>query len=356
LGLGFEAVFGIDSGNELLVRSNMNRSTPEPALSQLAGLLDVKEPGRTIFAGHSFGAASIVQLLKSTYYAERPELTNMTNPFFTPAKDSNIRKQITERNPTVLLDMWCLPLISATADPLFTLPLPLYDDTPSALGGKALLAVESDHFFKWKENLELKARLLSPRPSARVISSAAFERSGSRGRFPEPNFFYVKNSAHLNQSDFGILFPWLTKRVFGAEQPERCLRLNMRAQLQFLRNNGYSVAPTAVSDLADDVGIRDGSYEGADVGSIKRADNDKAILDPDGIIESWGWVKVVGLGAKAGPTELDRLGGTRKESEERRAEEGEREMEGEMEPSRGKPADEKVIDTVKGVTGDGTKA
>jgi platelet-activating factor acetylhydrolase len=344
LGLGFEAVCGIDSGNKRLLQSNMNKSTPETALSQLAGLFDVREPGRTIFAGHSFGAASIVQLLKSTYYADHPKIRAMASPYFTPTRESNIRKQITERNPTMLLDMWCLPLISKTADPLFNLPLPIYADTPSAPGGKALLAVESDQFFKWKENLELKARIYSPKPSARVVSSDMFKRP-SGDRFPEPNFFYVKNSAHLNQSDFGILFPWLTKRVFGAEQPERCLRLNMRAQLQFFRNNGYAVSPTSAGNLVDD---------GAEV--KETVDNDTAILDPKGVVDSWGCVRVVGLGAKAGPTEVERLADTRDESEERRADEGEREMAGEMEPSRGTPGAEKVLETVESAVENGTKA
>ncbi|KAK0626393.1 phospholipase A2 [Immersiella caudata] len=344
LGLGFEAVHGIDSGNRRLIQSNMNKSTPEAALSQLAGLLDVREPGRTIFAGHSFGAASIVQLLKSTYYADHPRIRAMRNPFFTPAKASNIRKQITDRNPTMLLDMWCLPLISRTADPLFNLPLPIYADTASAPGGKALLAVESDQFFKWKENLELKARVYSPKPSVRVVSSSNFERS-SGGRFPEPNFFYVKSSAHLNQSDFGILFPWLTKRVFGSEQPERCLRLNMRAQLQFFRNNGYAVGPTSTVDLVDD-----------EVKSEEAVDDDKTIFDPKGVVDSWGYVNVIGLGAKAGPTELERLTDTRDESEERRADEGEREMAGEMEPSRGTPGVGKVLETAENVVENGTKA
>jgi len=348
LGLAFEAISGIDNGDKRLVRSNMNKTTPEPALSQLSGLLDVQEAGRTIFAGHSFGAASIVQLLKSTYYADRPELKAMSDPFFTPAKGSSIRRQITERSPAILLDMWCMPLLSAVADPLFNLPLPIYADTPSAPGGSALLAIESDHFFKWKENLHLKARILSPEPSARIVSSSAFERSGSRDRFPEPSFFYVKHSAHLNQSDFGILFPWLTKRVFGAEQPERCLRLNMRAQLQFLRINGYAVASTSACDLTDGDACQ-GERTGPRV--LKEGvDDDKAILAPDGAIEAWGRISVVGLGASAGPSELDRISGTRNQSEERRAEEGEREMEGEMEPSRSTPEEEKkVLERVKSV-------
>ena len=333
LGLSFEALLAIDGGDEKVARANMNKSTPQTAISQFAGLLDVQQPGRTIFAGHSFGAASVVQLLKSTYYAERPEVSSMDKPLFAPTKDCGVRKQITNRSPIMLLDMWCLPLLSAT--PLCYLPLPMYDDAPSAPGGAALLAVESEHFYQWTEHLHAKARIISPDPSSRVVSTTAFERH--KPDFPRPHFFHVDSSAHLGQSDFGILFPWLTKRVFKAEQPERCLRLNLRAQLQFLRSNGYAVAGTWKGDLVDDVAAeKQNSCEAAADGeSSDRIHDDKAIFEhqAEGVVDAWGWVDIVGYGAEAGPNELERLAGVRSSSEERRADEGERQMEGTMEPA-----------------------
>ncbi|KAK1761006.1 phospholipase A2 [Echria macrotheca] len=334
LGLMFDAVLGIDNGDQHIAQANMNASTPEASLMQLKGLLDIQEPGRVIFAGHSFGAATMVQLLKSTYYAERPEVANMSRPLFTPSLDSPIRKQITNRTPLILLDMWCFPLLSAATSALYNLPLPCYDDTPSAPGGSAILVVESSAFFKWKDHLHAKARILSANPTERIVSSAAFERPESGVRLSEPNFFYVENSAHLNQSDFGILFPWLTKRVFGAEQPERCLRLNLRAQLQMLRTNGYVVAPTGTGDLVDGPGVDKNELAGGDTEETEGISNDKAIFErkeKNGPVEAWRWIDIVGLGGESGPGELEILAGTRRDKEQS-AEEGERDMEGEMEP------------------------
>ncbi|CRK17063.1 hypothetical protein BN1723_017511, partial [Verticillium longisporum] len=77
----------------------------------------------------------------------------MERPLFTPAPDSELSKQITEKNVTMLLDMWCFPLLAPNSAPLFDLPLPAYANVPSAPGGKALLAVESDAFYKWTEHL-----------------------------------------------------------------------------------------------------------------------------------------------------------------------------------------------------------
>ncbi|KAJ4307989.1 hypothetical protein N0V94_009539 [Neodidymelliopsis sp. IMI 364377] len=99
---------------------------------------------------------------------------------------------------------------------------------------------------------------------------------------PGPHIFYPIASAHLSQSDFGILFPWATAKVFGAREPERVLRLNTRAILQVLRNCGVDVANTSPADL---------EFEGVDPG--------KAIENDDGILSSRegrvrGWINVGG--------------------------------------------------------------
>jgi platelet-activating factor acetylhydrolase len=317
----------------------MNGTTPLSALQQFQGRLDIHEPGKIIFGGHSFGAATMVQLLKSTYYADRKEIASMAEPAFTPRPDSAIRKQITERNPVVLLDMWCFPLVSASFAPLLDLPLPAYADVPTAPGGTAILVVESETFFKWTEHLHTKARILSPNPTARVVSAADFERP-SGVRLPEPNVFYVKNSAHLNQSDFGVLFPWLCKKVFGADAPERALRLNLRAALQFLRGNNVPVARTWAGDLVEGAHVDklDASSK-ASSGASKDFDDgihdDRAILDRkvDGAVEAWSWIDIIGLGGQAAKTELE-LAATGEEGQEFMPEskDAERQMEGEMEP------------------------
>jgi platelet-activating factor acetylhydrolase len=281
----------------------------------------------------------MVQLLKSTYYADRKEIASMAEPAFTPRPDSAIRKQITERNPVVLLDMWCFPLVSASFAPLLDLPLPAYADVPTAPGGTAILVVESETFFKWTEHLHTKARILSPNPTARVVSAADFERP-SGVRLPEPNVFYVKNSAHLNQSDFGVLFPWLCKKVFGADAPERALRLNLRAALQFLRGNNVPVARTWAGDLVEGAHVDklDASSK-ASSGASKDFDDgihdDRAILDRkvDGAVEAWSWIDIIGLGGQAAKTELElAASGEQGQDFMPESKDAERQMEGEMEP------------------------
>lgn len=324
LGLIHDAILAMDNGDEF---ANLNTSTP--SLEQFKGRMNVHEPGSIIFAGHSFGAATVHQLLKTTYYADVPEVAAMEKPLFTPAKGSNIRKQITEKNVTMLLDMWCLSLIAPNSAPLYNLPLPAYADVPSAPGGSALLAVESEAFYKWSEHLHLKARILSSDPTVKVVTPEIYERP-SGIRLSEPNFFYVVNSAHLNQSDFGVLFPMLTKKIFDAEQPERALRLNLRAQLQILRNNGFPVARTSTGDLVDGAHTNKpntltkiDSQQGLEGGIL----DDKAIFDrsDNGAVEYWKWIDLIGLG-DAGE---DAKGKTTAEQ----VEEGDEDMKGELEPS-----------------------
>ncbi len=338
LGLVMEALSAIDLSEEHILGSNMNRTTPSASLAQFSGKLDIHEPGHVIFAGHSFGAATMVQLLKSTYYAGSPELEEMTEPLFVPRKDSVISRQVTEKNPTILLDMWCVPLLSKTAATLLKLPLPIYADVPSAPGGNALLAIESEAFFKWKEHLHAKAKILSPDPTAEVVSPTAYENPNTGIKLSEPNFFWVKNSAHLNQSDFGILFPWLTKKVFGAEQPERALRLNLRAQLQFLRANSIPVARTWVGDLVDGahVGKLELGSAGAqgDKGPDDGIHDDKAIFDrsENEAVDAWNWIDIVGMGGEAGPGEIELLSRERRSEETHVEEDGEQWMQGEIDP------------------------
>jgi platelet-activating factor acetylhydrolase len=328
LGLIHEAVLAMDKGVNF---RNLNTSTT--SLQQFVGRLKVHEPGSIIFAGHSFGATTMTQLLKSTYYADNEDVASIKNPLFSPKKDSAIRKQVTERNVTMLLDMWCMPLLAPNSEALFNLPLPVYDDLASAVGGTGLLAVESESFHKWTEHLHIKARILSPEPKARTVSPTVFERP-SGIKQSEPNFFYVLNSAHLSQSDFGILFPWLTKKIFDAEQPERALRLNLRAQLQLLRVNNIPVARTYSGDLVDGASIDKLDSAKQAENSVQVADglmNDQAIFDRSGthVVDFWRWIDIIGLG-DAGEKEKGKTVGEQ-------VEEGEKDMEGEMEPSEQRP-------------------
>ncbi|KAI0009582.1 phospholipase A2 [Xylariaceae sp. FL0662B] len=331
LGLVHEAVLAIDAGSPPL--TNLNRSTP--SLGAFVDRLHVRDPGCIVFMGHSFGAASTVQFLKSAFYAGRAELATMEEePLYAPAPTSSLCAQVTPRNVIVLLDLWCFPLLAKTTKVLFDLPLPVYADaspapahnTSSPLsssssspqsppGGTALLAIESSDFLAWREHLHVTARALSPAPGAARVRAAAFfhERAGVVTKLPEPHFFCAARSAHLSQSDFGVLFPRLTRRVFGAEDPERALRLSRRAILQVLRRNGVAVARTGVADLVEGGGGKEGEGElkvdqgmgeggrGVDDGIC----DDAAILDRDGSVEAWSFVDIVGMGEMAADSEAE---------------------------------------------------
>ncbi|KZZ97422.1 phospholipase A2 [Moelleriella libera RCEF 2490] len=338
LGLIHDAVLAIDQGRTF---TNLNLTTP--TLEHLIGRLDVHEPGHIIFGGHSFGAATMYQFLKCTYYADVSQVAAMEKPLFTPTRDSSIRKQVTEKNVTLLLDMWCFPLLAPNSRPLSRLPLPIYADVPSAPGGTALLAVESEAFHNWTEHLHVKAKLLSPDPTAKAVTSRLFERP-SGIKLPEPNFFYAAKSAHLSQSDFGILFPWLTKKMFDADSPERTLRLNLRAQLQLFRDNGIPVARTCIGDLVEGAAVdkTDPAADEVDVLSPTSSDgihDDKAIFDRSGTVvdKHWRWIDIIGLGDFVGPS----FGRTIEEQ----VEEGEKEMKGELEPGEN-PAIKPVVETL----------
>ncbi|KAI0118544.1 PAF acetylhydrolase [Hypoxylon sp. NC0597] len=350
MGLIHEAILGIDKGPAL---TNLNKSTP--SLAHFVGKLHVHEPGSIIFAGHSFGSATMVQFLKSVFYAGRPELENMEDQLYVPSRESSIYRQVTPRNVTILLDMWCMPLLAPTTKPLHDLPLPVYAEPhpspssssadpslPTPGGGNALLAIESADFFNWKEHLHATSRLLSPDPSAATVQATAFYEDIASGvKLREPHFFYVERSAHLSQSDFGVLFPWLMFRIYRSEEPGRALRLNRRAVLQVLRRNGVPVARTWTGDLVDGVegaegrkmGGAEGAVEGGDgrgadedagagadvgpdaedggreSGDAKVRDenpddgihDDTAILDRSGDspVEAWRFIDIVGMGEVA---------------------------------------------------------
>ncbi|KAI1821837.1 phospholipase A2 [Xylaria intraflava] len=304
LGLLHEALLNIDDGGKLM---NLNKNAAP--LDHFTSQLNVREPGSIIFGGHSFGAASIVQFLKSVFYVGRPELEAMEMPLYTPNWESTICRQITSHNVTMLLDMWCLPLQAESTRPLFNLPLPAYEPSASysaspSPGGNAILAVESEDFFKWRKQLHLTARILSPDPSAPTVLPTGINM---------PHFFYVKQSAHLNQSDFAVIFPWLTRKVFGSGAPGRALRLNLRAALQVLRTNDHPIAGTRNSDLIDGRAkdTRENSPEEGEASSLPQSDvcmDDRGIFEREGnaireegagaeeLIKAWRWIDIVGMG------------------------------------------------------------
>ncbi|CAZ81279.1 unnamed protein product [Tuber melanosporum] len=298
-----DAIMSSDEGE-------INEGTMSPEaknlLSTFKGNLDVKDPGKLIWAGHSFGAATMIQFLKSVYYP--PPTKPSINPLL--ALDASLPpnsfdvlplgKQITATSPLLLLDLWCLPLLGKRTSHLFKQPLPQISNKPNLV-----LVIMSEEFFRWKENLRGVKRILSPEPgqkrgtphheifekwdeedtgdardtaahedmskhfhpnndllSPSISPAVGLSSTPDQGgqiipptatpsptperqhkhqhhvvKNREPRFYYVRKSAHLSQSDFGILFPVVARH---AENPRRILDLNVRATIQWLREAGYS--------------------------------------------------------------------------------------------------------------------
>lgn len=101
-------------------------------------------------------------------------------------------------------------------------------------------------------------------------------------RRPAPRFFYPTASAHLSQSDFGILFPWVTGKALKATEPERYLKLNVRACLEVLREVGYEVAATSQIDLEEKQKI-----DGQEQKVSEKKKGDWRILNTKGEVRGW---------------------------------------------------------------------
>lgn len=312
ISMAFEALMKIDGGQaveNLDINAGTRRKERVEVLWQFDGMLDIHRAGKVTWAGHSFGAATTVQLLKSIYYhKERP--ADAGKPLIVPNPDAAVVSQILPESPALLLDMWCLPLRSPFQSYLWEKPLPTY-----AVGGPAgsnVVSILSEAFYNWEDNLNINKHIVAPptisrRPStaprltrdrgrllpnwARLRDESPSKDSGyaselsrspmrsltrqrsrasglttpsqttnsqrSRVSVPSsktspdgdspvrgdgPHMFFVQKSQHFNQSDFGLLFPWVAKRVTKAEEPHRIMELNNRAMVQTLRDAGIEVA------------------------------------------------------------------------------------------------------------------
>lgn len=300
----YEVLMKIDAGQRLEnldINASTKRKERVEVLDMFNEMLDIHRAGKVTWAGHSYGACTTVQLLKSIFYhnlQDRPADTG--RPLITPNADAAITHQIMPESPMVLMDMWGLPFQSPDQAYLWDKPLPSY-----AVGGPAganVVSILSEAFFNWEDNLNLNKHItgapsLSRRPSTVPRLSRApgqllpdwarLARDQSSGRdsgyasgnspmkksllprqadppcaavaahcspctrTPGPHIFFVKQSQHFNQSDFGLLFPWIAKRITKAEEPERIMELNFRAVQQTLRENGIEVAGEDDQEILD---------------------------------------------------------------------------------------------------------
>lgn len=246
----------------------------ESQLSMFKGKLDVKTPGKVIWAGHSFGAATMVQFIKSIYYMGTEEWKAQVPLFNLQEHEAaELRGQITKKSPLLLLDLWSLSLLGSKRTYwLWKKPLPqvipLDENEKDGEDACRLLTIMSQQFYVWKENMWAVKWVLSRNPglrdgavreifdydpitgkkihtpppstntsgSATPASEEVVTGEKSDGYRP-PKLYYIKQSAHLSQSDFNLLFPIMFRKE--VLDPKRVLGLNVRAAVQWLREAGF---------------------------------------------------------------------------------------------------------------------
>ena len=321
IGLVYKALTYLNKGviPNGTISGTQGNTESDAALRIFKNKLDIDTPGRVIWAGHSFGAATMVQFIKSVYYMgsenAQPSLLRL------PEKDiALLQQQVTKQSPLQLLDMWCLSLLGSKRTYwLWKKPLPQVlpldegeiksTSNVSPLASR-VLTIMSYQFYVWKENMWAVKWLLSRDPGARdgavreifhydpMTGKELSEKdegvvpdpSASEGilidgdGYRPPKLFYAKKSAHMSQSDFNLLFPFFLRKQ--VPEPERILSLNIRATVQWLREAGYrgEIAPHSAKEAKlDDCEIFENA-EDEEIGDAVEEAGKKSVLE--------GWVRL----------------------------------------------------------------
>ena len=243
------------------------------------------QPGKVTWAGHSFGGATIVQFVKSIFYHDAlptpPSNSTETNdwtPLYQPSKNSALLAQIAPQSPLVLLDLWTMPLRGSLTEWLWAKPLPCYASRTNQSAN--VLAIMSTEFAGYTDLITRMKALLSAEPVATLSnlqhqsqiqpnqqppplsssSSPTQSATSSNTTLTNPSnnsplLFTVPNSAHLSQSDFGPLFPYLNRRFLKVDDPDAKIQINTRAILQAMRMSGTEVG--SVVDKSEGTGAWD---------------------------------------------------------------------------------------------------
>ena len=279
LGALHQLLLRLDEGQPVSSPLNGDTKDAEAALGAFKSRLEVHKPGTITWAGHSFGAASVIQFVKSVSYGAPSAAPKSFRPLYAPGRASSLVGQITPSSPVILQDPWSYALHDPATAWLHEQPMPSYR---SSVGGANILVLLSEAFYKWEKNLNATKEAISPPPTASP-------------NIPHPRLFYAAHSAHLSQSDFGVLFPLLTRLVFKAQDPERTIRLNTRAIMEVMRRAGIEVARTTDLDMelpGAKTPKKGTEREQTSVGRF----SDQDILSPEGKVRGW-----TALGLKAEP-------------------------------------------------------
>lgn len=272
LGLVHEALLKIDRQEPLtnMVLPDQGKNSQAGEIAMFGSSLDIHTPGCISWSGHSFGAVTVLQFVKSVFYHRDIPSLPPSQSLYDPAENSPIEAQITPSSPLVLFDLWSLPLRSEATEWLWKKPLPSY--TVSDRGVSNVLSILSEAFFKWRANLTLLKHAIFPEYTLGKEKAA---------QQPPPHVFCSLTSTHMGQSDFGVLSPKLTQKVFKSDDPVRAMRLNIHAALEMLRQNGYEIAEASPLDM-------EAEPNGHVIpGQQPRKKQDPKILATDGVIKGW---------------------------------------------------------------------
>ena len=308
LELAYSALTELNDGRPL--PNYAPESSPHSSSADFRGRFDLA-PSAVTWCGHSFGAASVHQFVKSVFWhqslppastGEELSRSPLQSALYTPAENSALVKQITPQSPLILLDMWTMPLDDHHSRWLWERPLPCFakqisDDKVASQrnphSGTTVLGIMSEAFVKWEGNFTKIKAALSPNPAMHELerqdhdslsynpdvhetqstditstpphATSSSSSSSTSTLVPDTpsqpssqqptKLFYLDKTAHLNQSDFGVLFPWLCKYVLKAEDPDRAIRLNVQAMLEVITGGGVESDSASASEVLakDDV-------------------------------------------------------------------------------------------------------
>lgn len=257
LELLYSAINALNEGKPLNTYSTSN----PPSFTSSLDL----SPGKVTWAGHSFGGATAVQFVKSIFYHESlptppQDSADDWTPLYKPSANHALVSQITPQSPLILLDLWTMPLRGYLTEWLWRKPLPCY--TSSNKSASNVLAIMSTEFTGYTELITRMKALLSANPvEALAKLESADEESMSVSATSsnetltnlesEPLLFTTPQSAHLSQSDFGPLFPYVNRRFLKVDDPDAKIQVNTRAILQAMRMNGTEVGSVLPDKLEE---------------------------------------------------------------------------------------------------------
>lgn len=275
LGLIHEAVLKIDRQEPLtnLVRPLQGENSQPGDVAMFGSSLDVHTPGSISWSGHSFGALTVLQFVKSVFYRRDVPSIPPSKSLYDLTENSSIETQITPSSPLILFDLWSLPLRTEATEWLRMKPLPCY--TVSNRRVSNVLSIISEAFQKWHANLTLLREAIFPMYTLEKEKAA---------QQPLPHLFYHLTSAHMGQSDFGVLSPKLAQRVFKCDDPVRAMHLNILAAVEMLKQNGYEIDEISPPDFKSEVNGH--VLPGAVKQRLPNGQNLK-ILATDGSIKGW---------------------------------------------------------------------